>query len=183
MHACADTEAIYTGPDTNFAPDTTSRETRQPMRQFHQSRWRHVGDAIIGVLARAGLVPNTYLLTTRGRKTGRMLTHPVTIVEQEGKRWLVAPYGPVSWVHNARAAGRVSIGRRGDWNDYGIREVSAAEAGPVLKRYIGMAAPTRPYFRADKDAPIEAFVAEAELHPVFQLLPIGEGDRSPADRS
>jgi deazaflavin-dependent oxidoreductase (nitroreductase family) len=142
-----------------------------------------VGDAIIGALARAGLVPNTYLLTTQGRKTGRPVTHPVTIVEEDGRRWLVAPYGPVSWVHNARAAGRVSIGRRGDWNDYGVREVPAAEAGPVLKRYVGIARPTRPYFEADKDAPVEEFVAEADAHPVFELGPIGDGGRSPADRS
>ena len=70
-----------------------------------------MGDAIIGVFVRAGLVPSTYLLTTRGRKTGRPLTHPATVVENEGQRWLVAPYGAVSWVHNARAAGRVSLHR------------------------------------------------------------------------
>jgi deazaflavin-dependent oxidoreductase (nitroreductase family) len=144
------------------------------VRQFRPSRWRRVGDAIIGVFARAGLVPSTYLLTTRGRRTGRPLTHPVTIVEHEGRRWLVAPYGPVSWVHNARAGGRVSVGRRGDRRDYAIREVPAAEAGPVLKRYVGVATATRPYFQADKDAPVGEFIAEADRHPVFELLPIGE---------
>jgi deazaflavin-dependent oxidoreductase (nitroreductase family) len=112
-------------------------------RQYRPSRGRRVGDAIIGVFARAGLVPGTYLLTTRGRKTGRPLTHPVTVVEHEGRRWLVAPYGTVSWVHNARAAGRVSVGRRGDRHDYAIREVPAEQAGPVLKRYVGIATATR----------------------------------------
>ena len=144
------------------------------VRQYHPSRGRRVGDAIIGVFARAGLVPSTYLLTTRGRKTGRPLTHPVTMVEHNGRRWLVAPYGAVSWVHNARAAGRVSVGRRGDRRVYAIREVPAAEAGPILKRYVGVATATRPYFQADKDAPVEDFVAEADRHPVFELLPIGE---------
>jgi hypothetical protein len=42
----------------------------------------------------------------------------------------------------------------------------------VLKRYVGVATATRPYFRADKDAPVEDFVAEADRHPVFELLPI-----------
>jgi deazaflavin-dependent oxidoreductase (nitroreductase family) len=144
------------------------------VRQFRPSRGRRVGDAIIGVFARAGLVPSTYMLTTRGRKTGRPLTHPVTMVEQNGRRWLVAPYGPVSWVHNARAAGRVSVARRGDRHDYAIREVPAEEAGPVLKRYVAVATATRPYFQADKDAPVEDFVAEADRHPVFELLPITE---------
>jgi deazaflavin-dependent oxidoreductase (nitroreductase family) len=129
-----------------------------------------VGDAIIGVFVRAGLVPGTYMLTTTGRKTGRPLTHPATLVEDDGRRWLVSPYGTVSWVHNARATGRVSVARRGDRRDYAVREVSAAEAGPVLKRYVAIASVTRPYFAADKDAPVEEFVAEAHRHPVFELL-------------
>jgi hypothetical protein len=61
--------------------------------------------------------------------------------------------------------------------EYAVREVPAMEAGPVLKRYVGVATATRPYFQADKDAPVEDFVAEADRHPVFELLPIGE-DRS-----
>jgi deazaflavin-dependent oxidoreductase (nitroreductase family) len=153
--------------------DTTPGQPR-PARQFRPSRWRRVGDTVIGVFARAGLVPSTYLLTTSGRRTGRPLTHPVTVVEQQGRRWLVAPYGAVSWVHNARAAGRVTLGRRGDRRDYEVREVPAEEAGPVLKRYVGVATATRPYFAADKDAPVEEFVAEADRHPVFELLPISE---------
>jgi deazaflavin-dependent oxidoreductase (nitroreductase family) len=142
-----------------------------------------VGDSIISVFVRAGLVPSTYMLTTRGRKTGRPLTHPATVVQDEGRRWLVAPYGAVSWVHNARAAGRVSLARRGDRRDYAVHEVSAAEAGPVLKRYVAVATATRPYFDADKDAPVADFVAEADRHPVFELLAIDEdrpqGDRGP----
>jgi hypothetical protein len=93
----------------------------------------------------------------------------VTLVESEGRRWLVAPYGPVSWVHNARAAGRVTLSRRGRRVDCTVREVSPEEAGPVLKQYIQLARPTRPYFRAGPDAPVEEFVAEADQHPVFEL--------------
>lgn len=155
------------------APAGGGRDSR-PARQFRPSRGRRVGDAIMGVFVRAGLVPSTYLLTTRGRKTGRPLTHPVTVVEEDGGRWLVSPYGEVSWVRNARAAGRATLGRRGDRREYALREVSAQEAGPVLKRYVGVATATRPYFGADKDAPVEDFVAEADRHPVFELLPISE---------
>jgi deazaflavin-dependent oxidoreductase (nitroreductase family) len=63
------------------------------------------------MLARAGIGP-AHLLTTRGRKTGRARTTPVILVQQDKQRWLVAPYGAVSWVLNARAAGRVTL-RRG----------------------------------------------------------------------
>jgi deazaflavin-dependent oxidoreductase (nitroreductase family) len=143
-------------------------------RQFHPSRGRRVGDAIMRQLVRAGLVPGTYLLTTRGRRTGRPLTHPATVVDLDGRRWLVAPYGQVSWVHNARAAGQVTLGRRGHRHTYAVREVPAAEAGPVLKRNVRLATATRPYFAADKDAPVEAFVAEADRHPVFELRPVDQ---------
>jgi deazaflavin-dependent oxidoreductase (nitroreductase family) len=123
----------------------------------------------MGALVRVGVVPSSYVLTTKGRKTGRVRSNPVTIVEHDGRRWLVAPYGPVSWVHNARAAGRVTLSRRRTTRHYTIREASAVEAGPVLKRYLAVATATRKYFQADKDAPVEQFVAEADRHPVFEL--------------
>lgn len=142
-------------------------------RQFRRGRGRRIGDAVIGVFVRAGLIPGTYLLTTVGRRSGRALTHPATIVRDGDRRWLVAPYGAVSWVHNARAAGEVQLRRRGDGRRYTVRELPPAEAGPVLKRYVAVAGVTRPYFAADKDDPVEAFTAEAHLHPVFELRPAG----------
>jgi hypothetical protein len=61
------------------------------MRQYRPSSWRRAGDAVMSVFVRLGVIPSTYLLTTRGRKTGRPLTHPATVVEEDGRRWLVAP--------------------------------------------------------------------------------------------
>lgn len=147
-------------------------DSNRSARQFRRSRGRRTIDAVMSVFVRAGVVPDTYMLTTTGRKSGRPLTHPATIVRDGQRRWLVAPYGVVSWVHNARASGRVRLTRRGSRVDYAIREVPAAEAGPVLKRYLVVASATRPYFNADKDAPVEDFVAEAPRHPVFELLPV-----------
>lgn len=140
-------------------------------REFRPGRGRRIGDAVIGVFVRLGVVPATYMLTTTGRKTGRPLTHPATIVEDGARKWLVAPYGEVSWVRNARAARRVSLARRANRRTYAVREVtSAQEAAPVLKRYVAVASATRPYFDAHKDAPVAAFVAEAGRHPVFELI-------------
>ena len=152
-------------------PDAGGPGHARPVRTLRMSRGRRVGDEIISVLIRAGVVPSSYLLTTRGRRTGLQRTNPVTIVEGEGKRWLVAPYGPVSWVHNARASGRVTLRRGRETVDYTIREVTPEEAGPVLKQYVSISRPTRPYFQARKDAPVEEFVAEADRHPVFELIP------------
>jgi deazaflavin-dependent oxidoreductase (nitroreductase family) len=152
--------------------------TPRPPRQYHPGRGRHVENTIMSALARAGLIPRSCLLTTRGRRTGRPRTNPVVPVEHDGRRWLVAPYGPVSWVRNARATGRVSLTRRRDTREYTIREVPPEEAGAVLKRYIRISPATRPYFQASKDSPVEDFIAEADRHPVFELLPADEDRRT-----
>ena len=130
------------------------------------------GNAIMSVLARAGLVPRCYLLTTQGRKTGRRRRNPVVPVDYDGRRWLVAPYGPVSWVRNARANGRVSLARRGDTREYAAREFPAGQAAPILQRYVRLAPAARRCFQAGMDSPVEDFAAEADRHPVFELTPV-----------
>lgn len=136
------------------------------------TRADRVGDAVFRFLARVGIGP-AHLLTTIGRKSGLPRSLPVVLVTEGGKRYLVAPYGPVPWVLNARAAGRVHLRRGRESGDYTIREVDAAEAGPVLKRYVGVATATRPYFKATKDSPVADFIAEAGEHPVFEVIPSG----------
>jgi deazaflavin-dependent oxidoreductase (nitroreductase family) len=147
------------------------RERSTPARSapaFGSLRWR-AGNAIAGLLARAGIGP-MQLLTTHGRKTGRPRTCPVVPVEQGGRAWLVAPYGAVGWVHNARAAGRVSLRYGRVTRHYAIREASAGEAGPVLKQYVTIATKTRDQFTATTDSHADDFVAEASRHPVFELI-------------
>ncbi|MGW5381878.1 nitroreductase family deazaflavin-dependent oxidoreductase [Nocardia sp. NPDC003963] len=139
-------------------------------RQYAPGRLHRLENTVMTALTRAGLIPHSYVLTTYGRRTGRPRRNPVLIVEHEGRRWLVAPYGAVGWVHNARAAGSVRLTRRRTDRDHQVREVSAAEAGPVLRRYIEIASATRDYFLAGRGDPVERFVAEAERHPVFELL-------------
>ncbi len=148
----------------------------RPVREYRKSRGDRVGNAVFSALARAGIGP-AHLLTTRGRKTGRPRTNPVILVVRDRQRWLVAPYGAVPWVLNARAAGRVTLRRGRDRHDYTIRQLPPAEAGPVLQRYIRIAPATRPYFQASKDSPVADFIAEAHRHPVFELTPISEGQR------
>jgi deazaflavin-dependent oxidoreductase (nitroreductase family) len=130
----------------------------------------------MSALTRTGIVPRTYLLTTVGRKSGEPRSNPVTLVTHNGRRWLVAPYGVVPWVLNARAAGTVTLSRRGSGRQFTIREVSPREAGDVLKRYVAVAGVTEKYFVANKSSPAEAFAAEADVHPVFELLPVATQD-------
>lgn len=123
-------------------------------------------------VTRAGFIPHTYLLTTTGRTSGEPRSNPVTVVEVGGSRWLVAPYGPVNWVRNARAAGEVRISRRGSSGTFAVREVDDPdEAAPVLRRYVEVASATREYFAARMGDPLPTFAVEAAAHPVFELIP------------
>lgn len=136
---------------------------------FRGWRWR-VGNGLVGILARAGIGPIA-LLTTTGRVTGRPHTVPVVPIDHAGARWLVAPYGPVGWVHNVRAADTVTLRHGRKRQAYKVREATPVEAGPVLKRYVAVASRTRHSFAATVDAPVEAFTAEAADHPVFEIQP------------
>jgi deazaflavin-dependent oxidoreductase (nitroreductase family) len=151
--------------------DATPAGSR-PRQSYRPGRWHRLENVVMSALVSAGLVPHSCLLTTRGCRTGRTRRNPVLVIDHDGRRWLVAPYGAVSWVHNARAAGQVQVTRRRITRDHAIREVDGPEAGPVLQRYVQIASATRLYFQADQDDPVENFIAEAGQHPVFELTPI-----------
>lgn len=139
-------------------------------RPYRKSPWRRALNAVVRPLARAGLTgPRTHLLTVPGRRTGRLWSTPVSIVEHDGARWLVAPYGDRNWVQNARAAGSVELrrGRRREQLD--VEELAPVEAVPVLRRYYELGRTTRPLFDVRLDSPHEEWLAEAPRHQVFRL--------------
>ncbi|MBL8775490.1 MAG: nitroreductase family deazaflavin-dependent oxidoreductase [Acidimicrobiales bacterium] len=135
---------------------------------FHSLAWR-AGNAFVALLARLGVGP-IHLLTTTGHRTGREATVPVVPVDDGDRRWLVAPYGEVQWVRNVRSTDRVEMRYGRTSRRYRAHEAAPTEAGPVLKRYVAIAPKARPEFDATVDDPVEAFVAEADRHPVFELL-------------
>jgi deazaflavin-dependent oxidoreductase (nitroreductase family) len=102
---------------------------------------------------------STYLLTTTGRRTGQQRTTPVILVEEDGQRWLVSPYGMVAWVHNVRAHPEMLH----------AEEADPVTAGPVLQSYVRNVRVTAQFFDAKGDDPVERFAEEARRHPVFKL--------------
>jgi hypothetical protein len=88
---------------------------------------------------------------------------------EEGERWLVAPYGEVAWVRNARAAGEVELSRSRRSETMSIEELTPEEAAPVLKQYIKSVAVVRSFFDVTPESPLDEFVLEAPRHPVFRL--------------
>jgi deazaflavin-dependent oxidoreductase (nitroreductase family) len=137
---------------------------------YRLSGWRRLLNGLVRVLLRLGLGPrHTYLLTVRGRRNGKPYSTPVTVVEKGTDRWLVAPYGEVSWVRNARSAGLATLSRGRRSETVAIVELGPEEAPPVLKQYVSQVPMTRPFFDASPDSPLEACVAEAPRHPVFRI--------------
>jgi hypothetical protein len=101
----------------------------------------------------------------------------VTLVEEDGQRWLVAPYGEVNWVRNARTAGQVTLTRGHHCETVSIVELSPIEQAPILKEYLRRVPIVRPFFDARVSSPLEAFVAEASRHPVFRLASSTAGEQ------
>lgn len=113
------------------------------------------------------------LLAVRGAKTGRTRTTPVVPVREGDRTWVVAPFGAVAWVRNARATGRLALQRGDEHTTYTVRELGRDEAVPVLRRYLSMPARffIRRYVHVTAESPDAAIAAEAPEHPVFELTP------------
>jgi deazaflavin-dependent oxidoreductase (nitroreductase family) len=129
----------------------------------------HLINVLVKGLLRVGVAGrHTYLLGVPGRRSGRTYSTPITLIEN-GERWLVAPYGEVNWVRNARAAGQVTLSRGRRREEIKIREVGPQESAPVLREYLRRTRAVRSVFDASPESPLDAFVAEAGRHPVFRI--------------
>ena len=142
------------------------------MRAYRPGFLRKGFNSLASAVAAVGLPTGVWLLTTTGRRTGKSRTTPVRLVSLDGKRWLVAPYGVVAWVHNARAAGTVEVSRGRTHEVCSVREATPVEAARVLQRYVKVAPVVLPYFEAGLTSPARDFEREASDHPVFELTKI-----------
>ncbi len=142
-------------------------------RQYRLGFGRRLVNRLVAFGVRRGWGKGQWLLVTRGRRTGQVRNTPVTPIRVDGERYLVAPYGEVGWVHNARAAGRVALHHGDVAEPHHVTEVGGAEAARVLQAYVERVPVVRPFFDAHPGAPLADFEAEAAAHPVFRLDPIG----------
>ena len=132
---------------------------------------RRLANSILTTLLHLGVkLPGTYLLSIPGRKSGKIHTIPVRLIQKDGQRWLVAPYGQVNWVLNARAAGQVTLSPGRTPETVTIVELDPNESAPVLKEYLKQVPTVKPYFDVTPESPLDAFEAEAPRHPVFRIV-------------
>lgn len=127
-----------------------------------------------GFLIGLGLgLPHNFLLQVRGRKTGRILSTPVNVLDFRGKRFLVAPRGRTQWVRNAETAGEVTLKRGGARLKFRLRSIPESERPGILKEYLDRFTPTvQRYFSVRAGSPLEEFISFAGNYPVFELQPM-----------
>src|ERR1051326_926959 len=110
-----------------------------------------------------------YLLTVRGRKSGLPRTIPIAIMRRNGKRYVGSPFGLVDWVRNLRASGEAVLTRARRTEKISARELSPAEAAPLLQEEIKAGNPFIRSYGVTIDSSPEEFERAVLTHPVFLL--------------
>ena len=144
-----------------------------------------INNAMISSLLRLGVNIGSFaLLTVRGRKSGKPIETPIAIFVQEGKRYLITPYGVVNWVRNLRAAGgEATITRSRRTEKIHAIELEPVAAAPIFREAVRSGPPgiptalirvyrslfVFPYLNVTANASLEEFEREVLTHPVFLL--------------
>lgn len=131
-----------------------------------------VFNRIFGFLVGLGLgFSYNHLLEVRGRKSGKLYSTPINLLEIDGKRYLVAPRGRTQWVRNAEAAGEVTLKRGSKRLKFRVRAIPDAEKPPILKAYLDrFKGEVQRYFPVAAGSPTEAFAELSGSYPAFELL-------------
>jgi deazaflavin-dependent oxidoreductase (nitroreductase family) len=116
---------------------------------------------------RSGLrIGSQYLLTVRGRKTGKPRSTPISIAVLDGTRYIVAAFADAAWVENVRAAGSGELSRGGQTERVTLTELPLADRGPVLRAFLEQVRGGVRFFGAQTP---DEIVAGAERYPVFRI--------------
>src|ERR1700678_3979201 len=113
-----------------------------------------------GFLVGLGFAPRyNYLLQVRGRKSGKLYSTPIDLLEIGGKRYLVAPRGRTQWVRNAEAAGEVTLKRGSSRQSFRLKPIPDVEKPPLLKAYLDQfKIAVQRYFPVPAGSDTQAFV-------------------------
>lgn len=125
-----------------------------------------------GVLVGLGLgFSYNYLLEVRGRKSGKLYSTPINLLELNGKSYLVAPRGRTQWVRNAESAGEVTLKRGSTRRKFRLTPIPDVEKPPILKAYLDtFKREVQRYFPIPAGSPPESLAAISGSYPAFELL-------------
>ena len=137
------------------------------------SAGERVFNRIFGFVVGLGLgFSHNYLLQVRGRKSGKIYSTPIDLLELSGKRFLVAPRGRTQWVRNAEAAGEVTLKKGSKRQQLRLRALSDQEKPEILKAYLDQfKREVQRYFPVPAGSPVETFRELVQSYPAFELTP------------
>jgi deazaflavin-dependent oxidoreductase (nitroreductase family) len=132
-----------------------------------------VFNRIFGFVVGLGLgFSYNYLLQVRGRKSGKIYSTPIDLLEIGGKRFLVAPRGRTQWVRNAESAGEVTLKKGSQRQRFRLRALPDRERPEILKAYLDQfQREVQRYFPVPAGSPVEAFRELVQSYPAFELIP------------
>lgn len=99
-------------------------------------RWlKPMNKVLIGLQRMRLGMQDLHVLTLPGRRTGTPRRTPVSVLEMDGERYLLAGFPGAQWARNARAAGTgvLSVGRRHE--TVRLVELDEEQARPVLRAW------------------------------------------------
>jgi deazaflavin-dependent oxidoreductase (nitroreductase family) len=156
------------------------------MSDSRQPWWQKPVNKLMISMQKLGIPTGSpMVLTVPGRRTGRPRATPITPFNLQGRRYGVAGNPGADWARNARAAGAGALLRGGKALKVNIVELSAHEAGAVLRAYpenvpVGVRLAKRservrggtPDVIDGGNSRYTEFEALAGIIPVFRLDPI-----------
>jgi hypothetical protein len=135
----------------------------RPMNRLAAWQFRH------GILTFGG---RGVTLDVRGRVSGRTVSLPLVLVQQDGERYLVSMLGEdVQWLRNVRADGGRAVLHARRTETVRLVDVPVEQRAPVLRRYVELAPGGRPHIPVPVGAPVEDFAAVAARYPVLRVEP------------
>jgi deazaflavin-dependent oxidoreductase (nitroreductase family) len=144
------------------------------MAEFRQpSSAERVFNRAWGFLVGLGLgFSYNYLLQVRGRKTGKIYSTPIDLLQLDGKQFLVAPRGRTQWVRNAEASGEVTLKKGSMRQVFSLRPLPDEEKLSILKAYLErFRTEVQRYFPVPVGSAPDAFRDIAQHYPAFELMP------------
>lgn len=131
-----------------------------------------VFNRVFGFLVGIGLgFSHNYLLQVKGRKSGKIYSTPIDLLELDGRHFLVAPRGRTQWVRNAEAAGEVTLKKGSARRRFRLRPIPDNDKPPILKAYLdSFKKEVQRYFPVAAGSPVESFRELAESYPAFELI-------------
>jgi deazaflavin-dependent oxidoreductase (nitroreductase family) len=102
-------------------------------------------------------------ISVPGRTSGQTRTTPIVVLEHDGERYLVAPFGDADWTLHLRAAGRAQLRQHGTTEDIAVDEVPPDQRPPIFDAY------KQTYGKAPRVMASFEQLPDPADHPVFRI--------------